>query len=87
VSWRPIIIIGSLLAFIFGDIFFLGAVDMPLLPNEICGRQHFAKVFPMIGFISNIGIALANTLVGYVYDLTGSNSLAFIIGIIFQIFD
>jgi len=57
VSWRAIIIIGSLLAFIFGGIFSLGAVDMPLLANEICGRQYFAKDFPMINFISNIGIA------------------------------
>lgn len=85
--WRAIIIIGSLLAFIFGGIFSLGAVDMPLLANEICGRQYFAKDFPMINFISNIGIALVNTLVGYVYDLTGSDTSAFIIGIIFQIFD
>ncbi|GMR69622.1 hypothetical protein NUITMVRA1_02980 [Aerococcus viridans] len=60
---------------------------MPLLTNEMFGRQHFAKVFPMIGFISNNGIALVNTLVGYVYDLTGSDTSAFIIGIIFQIFD
>ncbi|MEY8370825.1 MFS transporter [Aerococcaceae bacterium 50-4] len=76
-----------LAAFIFGSIFSLGSVVMPLLTNEIFGRQHFAKVFPMIVFISNIGIALANTLVGYVFDFTGTYTLAFIIGIIFQIFN
>jgi MFS family permease len=80
-------IIPIIASFIFGSIFSFGAVTMPLLTNELFGRQHFGKVFPIIVFISNLGIALSNTLVGYVFDFTGVYTLAFVIGIVFQLFD
>lgn len=80
-------IIPIIASFIFGSIFSFGAVIMPLLTNELFGRQHFGKVFPIIVFISNLGIALSNTLVGYVFDFTGVYTLAFVIGIVFQLFD
>lgn len=80
-------IIPIIASFIFGSIFSFGAVIMPLLTNELFGRQHFGKVFPIIVFISNLGIVLSNTLVGYVFDFTGVYTLAFVIGIVFQLFD
>jgi len=72
-------------AFLFGSIFSVGSVALPLLSNQFFGKRLSEKVFPVLTFVSSVGSALSNTLVGYIYDFTGSYSSAFLFAVIFQV--
>lgn len=69
-------------AFFFGSSYAIGAVGVPLLTKYFFGTEVYSTVFPKISFASNFGAALSFTLVGYIYDLSGSYSLAFIFSLI-----
>ena len=68
-------------AFLFGSIYSVGAVGLPLLTKQFFGIDNYSKVFPIISFGSNLGAAFALSLVGYIYDFTNSYNVAFILGI------
>ena len=68
-------------AFLFGSIYSVGAVGLPLLTKHFFGIDNYSKVFPIISFGSNLGAAFALSLVGYIYDFTNSYNVAFILGI------
>lgn len=72
-------------AFLYGSIFSVSSVAKPILTKRFFGRRLSEKVYPILTFISSIGGALANTLVGYVYDFTGTYITSFVIGLFFQI--
>ncbi len=72
-------------AFLFGSVFSVGSVALPLLSNQFFGRKLSERVFPILTFTSSVGSALSNTLVGYIFDFTGSYSSAFLIAVAFQI--
>ena len=76
------LLIGS---FLFGSIYSVGAVGIPLLTKHFFGMDNYSKVFPIISFASNFGAAFALSLVGYIYDFTDSYSYAFILGIAINI--
>ena len=69
-------------AFLFGSIYSVGAVGLPLLCKYFFGTENYTRAFPMISFASNFGAALALSIVGYIYDFTGSYMNAFLIGIV-----
>lgn len=72
-------------AFLFGSVFSVGSVALPLLSNQFFGKKLSEKVFPVLTFTSSIGAAFSNTMVGYIFDFTGSYSSAFLIAVVFQI--
>lgn len=72
-------------AFLFGTVFTIPPVGLPLLTNAFFGRVRAMRVYPIISFSSGIGTAAAMSLVGYVYDFTGSYQTAFWIAIAFHI--
>lgn len=72
-------------AFLFGSIYSVGAVGLPLLTKYFFGIDNYPKVFPIISFLSNIGAALALSIVGYIYDFTKSYNYAFLLGIVINI--
>jgi len=71
-------------AFLFGSAFSVGSVALPLLSNQFFGRKLSEKVFPTLTFTSSLGAAFSNTMVGYIFDFTGSYSFAFLIAVGFQ---
>lgn len=75
------LILGSLL---FGPIFSVGGVALPLFSTEFFDPLTAVKVYSQINFIASVGGALSVSLVGYIYDFTGSFVPAFIIAIIFN---
>lgn len=77
-----ILIISS---FLFGAIYALPAVGVTLMTREFFGIRNFAKVYPVISFATAIGGAISISLVGYIYDFTGTYVPAFIISLIFHI--
>lgn len=66
-----------LAAFLFGACYSIGAVGLPLLTKYFFGISHYEQTFPKISFASNMGAAIALSLVGYVYDFFGSYYYAF----------
>lgn len=71
-------------SFLYGSVFSVGSVAKPLLTKKFFGRKLSERVFPIITFISSLGAAFSNTMVGYIFDFTGTYVTAFVIGITFQ---
>lgn len=72
-------------SFLFGAVFSVGSVAKPLLTKKFFGRKLSERVFPIITFVASLGAAFSNTMVGYIFDFTGTYVSAFVIGITFQI--
>ena len=71
-------------AFLFGTVFTIPAVALPLLTTEFFGKELYVRIYPILSFSAGIGVALSMTLVGYAYDFTGSYVLAFTIALVFH---
>lgn len=71
-------------AFIFGSVFSVPAVALPLLTTEFFGRALYVRIYPILSFVSGIGGALSMAVVGYVYDFTGTYALAFFTALLFH---
>lgn len=76
------LIIGSLL---FGFLFSIGGVALPLLSTEFFDPVTGVKVYARVNFIASMGAAISVTLVGFIYDFTGSFIPAFIMGLVFNV--
>ncbi|MGT2829481.1 MFS transporter [Streptococcus hillyeri] len=61
-----------LAAFLFGSCYGLGSVSLALVTRDIFGDDAYGKRFPIISFAGNLGAALAFSIIGYIYDFTGS---------------
>jgi len=81
-STQPTIAIIS--SFIFGSVFAIPSVLLPLLTTDFFGRERYVRIYPVISFFAGIGGALSMSVVGYVYDFTGSYVPAFITGLVFH---
>ena len=70
-------------AFFFGAAYSIPAVGLPLLTKELLGKHYFNKVFPIISFGLATSGAVSISLIGYLFDFSGSYTLAllFTIGI------
>ncbi len=79
-----LLIFGS---FVFGTVFSIPAVALPLLTTEFFGKELYVRIYPMLSLGAGIGAALSMTLVGYAYDFTGSYAMAFTIGLVFHAFN
>lgn len=82
VQHPALLIIGS---WLFGSIFCVPAVAFPLLSRQLFGRAAATRVFPVLTFSMGIGGALSVTIVGYIFDFTGSYQVAFFIALGFHI--
>lgn len=76
------LIIGSLL---FGFLFSIGGVALPLLSTEFFDPVTGVKVYARVNFIASMGAAISVSLVGFIYDFTGSFIPAFIMGLVFNV--
>lgn len=72
-------------AFLFGSVFSVGSVALPLLSNQFFGKKLTQRVFPILTLTASIGSAFSNTMVGYIFDFTGSYSSALLIAVAFQV--
>ncbi|MTB36359.1 MFS transporter [Streptococcus uberis] len=59
-------------AFLLGASFGILAVATPLLTRHIYGVNDYGKAYPLIGFASNLGAAIAFSAIGFIYDFTKS---------------
>lgn len=68
-------------AFFFGAAFSIPAVGLPLLTKELLGKHYFNKVFPIISFGLATSGAVSISLIGYLFDFSGSYTLALLLAI------
>lgn len=71
-------------AFLYGAAYSVSAVGVTLLTRHFFGVENYGKAYPVISFALNFGGAFALSLVGYIYDFTGSYYPAFYIGLAFN---
>ena len=72
-------------SFMFGSIYSVGAVGIPMLTRYFFGNENYAKTYSVIGFLTNVGSASSLTLIGYLYDFTNSYQIVFIIALFFHL--
>lgn len=72
-------------SFMFGSIYSVGAVGIPMLTRYFFGNTNYAKNYSIIGFLTNVGSASSLTLIGYLFDFTKSYQIVFIIALCFHI--
>lgn len=70
-------------SFLFGASFAMTAVGLSITTKRIFGNAAFAKVFPSINFIANIGAAFAVSFYGFSYDFFKSYNFANLLSIVF----
>ena len=68
-------------AFFFGAAYSIPAVGLPLLTKELLGKHYFNKVFPIISFGLATSGAVSISLIGYLFDFSGSYTLALLLAI------
>lgn len=66
----PAVAIGA--AFFYGAVYSVGAAGIPLLTRGVFGPEQYTAAYSIVSVFSNIGSASALTIIGLVYDLTGS---------------
>ena len=57
--------------------FAIGAVGIAMLSGYLFGMEYYATAYPVLSFIGGIANAAAATLVGTLYDVTGTYSVNF----------
>ena len=72
-------------AFLFGSIYSVGAVGIALLTKHFFGTENFSSCFSIIGFVQSLGSSSSLTLIGYLYDFTGTYVYMFLIAIGFHL--
>ncbi|MCF0260426.1 MAG: MFS transporter, partial [Erysipelotrichaceae bacterium] len=66
-------------SFLFGACYSVGAVGIVLLTQQFFGLQNYNRVYPTVMMVGNLGAAGSLTVIGWIYDLAGSYTGAFMI--------
>lgn len=74
-------------ALLYGGIFSIPSVSVTLLTKELFGRYHFVRLYPILAFATSLGAAVSISLVGYIFDFTGSYIPAFIFSLGINLFN
>lgn len=78
-SSSTILLISSL---IFGSIYSVGAVGIPLLTRYFFGNENYTSAYSIIGFLTSVGSSSSLTTIGYIYDFTGGYQIVIVIGVL-----
>lgn len=74
-------------SFLFGGIYSIPSVSITLLTKEFFGRYNFTRLYPILAFSTSLGAAVSLSVVGFIFDFTGSYLPAFMISIVINIFN
>lgn len=78
----PFLLIG---AFLFGSIYSISSVGIVLLTKSTFGDENYNSTYPVISFAGNIGSAFAISLIGYIYDFTGTYIIVFLLIFVIEV--
>lgn len=74
-------------AFLFGFVYSVSAVGLVLITKDCFGAENYAKAYPVISFAGGVSCAVGMSLVGYLFDFTGSYQAAFLAAALFHVID
>lgn len=74
-------------AFLFGFVYSVSAVGLVLITKDCFGVENYAKAYPVISFAGGVSCAVGMSLVGYLFDFTGSYQAAFLAAALFHVID
>ncbi len=80
---NPVLLMAA--AFLFGSVYSVGAVGIPLLTRHFFGNRNYGKAFAVVGFFTSLGSASSLAAIGYLYDMTGTYQYAFGIAILIHV--
>ncbi len=72
-------------AFLLGSIYSIASVGISLLCLELFKKENYVHAFPLASFAGTFGSAVALSLIGYLYDFTGTYNYAFIAALIINL--
>jgi MFS family permease len=78
-------ILAYISAFLYGAIFAIGAVGAPLLTRSVSGDELYPSAYAFVNIVGFIGNAIGLTGTGMIYDMTGTYTPAFMVGLVFQV--
>ena len=76
-----------LAAFLFGFVYSVSAVGLVLITKDCFGAENYNRVYPVVSFAGSASCAVGISLVGYLYDFTGSYYPAFVAAALFHVVD
>lgn len=68
-------------AFLFGNFFSLITVGSALIIPRVCGRKDLGQIQSYVASVSTVIGAIASTIFGYIYDMSGSYATLIKLGI------
>lgn len=69
-------------AFFFGGVYSIPSVGVALLTKEFFGKENFNQLYPKISLVVGLGAAISISIVGFIYDFTGSYLNALLLAIV-----
>ena len=67
--------------FLYGTIFSLGSLGLSILTRYLYGNEQYNQVYSTIIMMTSVGSAIFVTIIGALYDLTGSYQVPLLLGI------
>ena len=61
----------------YAFVFAIGAVGIAMITGYLFGMDHYGTVYPVLSFVGGVANAIGGTLVGSLYDMTGSYAVNF----------
>lgn len=58
----------AVLAFLYGSVFALNELSLPLLISTRVSRRHYSTVYGLMNFLSTLTTAIAISVIGFLYD-------------------
>lgn len=58
----------AVLAFLYGSVFALNELSLPLLISTRVSRKHYTTVYSLMNFLSTLTTAIAISVIGFMYD-------------------
>lgn len=72
-------------AFLYGAVYAISGLLISLMCKDLYGAQQYREAYPVISFVSTVTYALSVSVVGYMYDFTGSYGLPLTVATVFMV--
>ena len=72
-------------AFLYGSVYAISGLLISLMCKDLYGSDQYREAYPVISFVSTITYALSVSMVGYMFDFTGSYGLPLTVATVFMI--
>ena len=78
----PLLLVGG---YLYGTVFSLGSLGLSILTRYLYGNEQYGPVYAKITLMTSVGSAAFVTIIGAMYDMTGSYRLPVLMGIAMEV--